>query len=147
MFGIFVFAFSAAVSFWTSTFFYAAWKKDRSPVYGEFCMFFFLLGAAFIAADVPAVADGFTASVSSEFAVFLFTLAVGVTLLSNMKNIQKHRNPILFLGLGFLVGGVSAVFIPVFNTFAPVLFGYALLFFTFIFIALFTFTLSRESVK
>jgi len=217
MFGVFVFAFSAVVSLWTSVFFYRAWKKNKLPSYWEFSTFFFILGIAFIVLDTPFAVGGFVASVSAELGmffivfsfafvlraflrfqgitaispniitivvsvisaikffigmlvppapyfadgllylnysvfsavghgtlVFLFTLAVGVTLLSNVKNIQKHKNSILFLGLAFLIGGLSAIFIPAFHTFTPVFFGYTLLLITFVLIIFFIRSLSKE---
>lgn len=217
MFSIFVFTFSALVSFWASRYFFLLWKKNKYDPYWEFGIFFFILAIAFAVCNMPFFTKGLVASLSGEVGIFLivfsfafvlraflrfqevkavspnfitllviaidvvkfavgvyfppapvfkdgllywhfsvfsavghailigfFTLAVGITLLSNIKNIRKHQRSILFLGLAFLVGGLSAIFIPNFNTFVPLLSGYVLLLITSIFIGLSTLTLSRE---
>lgn len=84
---------------------------------------------------------------SATFGAILFcsTLAAAFTLLSNIRNIQKHKKPMLFLGLAFLIGGSSGVVIHNFNTFGFLFFGYSLLLITFVFTALFVVTSSHKN--
>lgn len=213
MFSIFVYAFSAAVSFLASRHFFRAWKKNPYPPYWEFSAFFFTLGIAFLVYIFPFVfgivpvsgawteAGNFlslfafafvlraivrfqnlsfspnliTASVAFltilkcaiglafptepirigiliywqyphenyiaySVLISLFTVAMALTLLSNIKNVQKNRGRLLFLGTAFFTGGVGGAFTVSSYVFGPLLFGYVLLLLTFFLVALFVFT-------
>ncbi|MBI3685029.1 hypothetical protein HY250_01365 [Candidatus Azambacteria bacterium] len=66
-----------------------------------------------------------------------YTAAMGVTLLSNLRNIQKNRKLILYLGTAFLLSGAAGILIIGFNSFWPMLWGSVLLLITFVLVALF----------
>lgn len=64
-------------------------------------------------------------------------LATGIILLSNLKNVRSNKKPFLFLGVAFLLGGVSGSLITNSYSFTPLASGYGLLFVTFILVLLF----------
>lgn len=220
MFSGFVYIFCAVISVWASLRFYSAWMQNMYAPYWDFCAFFAVLAASFVAPvlfftvprlgsfagelitffillsfafvlrafvrfqgfvrfspnsitsvvgaaaffkflwsfilvpSVPVLADGIVywhyptlnAMVYGAL-LLLFTVAMGATLLSNLGNIRAHKRPIFLLGIAFLVGGLSGIFIVNFNTFAPVFIGYTLLLITFILVFLFAFTLSKENTR
>ncbi|MBI3685028.1 hypothetical protein HY250_01360 [Candidatus Azambacteria bacterium] len=76
--------------------------------------------------------------------IFLFTIIMAITLLSNLKNIQKHQRQILFLGTGFITGGVGGVLLVSCNTFGLLLTSYVLLLLTFVLATLFLITSSNK---
>ncbi len=220
MFGVFVYLFSAAVSFFATRRFWRAWKQSGSAAHWEFGAFFLSLGIGLVVTGVSpffsfplsgvlneigdafilgAFAFGMRAfvrfqamtTISPDFAtvtvlfVTLVKLVVGLifpaepilkdsliywqfpvvnafifggagillttlfalTLFSNIRNVTQHKLAIFFLGSAFLVGGVGWILVVTTNTFVPLFAAFCLLLLTFLFVLLFTLTLSKEGTK
>ncbi|OGD32322.1 hypothetical protein A3C91_01030 [Candidatus Azambacteria bacterium RIFCSPHIGHO2_02_FULL_52_12] len=64
--------------------------------------------------------------------IILFTLALGVTFLSNLANIKKNKVPLFFLGLGFLFAGLGGSLVVLVNDFWPLLVSYIFIFTVFV---------------
>jgi len=80
--------------------------------------------------------------------LFLFTIAMAITLFSNIGNASRHQQSIFFLGLGFLAGGAGGVLTVGSNTFEVLVVAYFLLLCTAVFISLFiTGLLRKEGIK
>lgn len=217
MFSIFVYLFSAVISFWASRYFFSLWKKNRYDPYREFSAFFFFLGLSFLSplllffedttlsfaagelltffvlfsfafvlrtfvrfqqisflsyqavsfiailaslvgtgvgvyySEIPEIKDGliYWHYALPHIIVYLtlltcYTGAMGITLLSHLNSVSKRKSQIFYLGAGFLTGGMGGFFIIGFNSFLFSLFGFLLLFITFIFVGLFILTSLRE---
>lgn len=80
MFSIFVYTFCAAVSLWTSWFFYRAWRRKNYPSYREFCAFFFVLGMGFAMYLVSPVLATPAAGVVAEAGLLLILLSFAIVL-------------------------------------------------------------------
>lgn len=107
--------------------------------------------AAFLFPTAPVLADNLiywhyppaNYIVFSMF-IFLFTIAMAIALLSNLKNIRIHQKQVFILGTGFVTGGLGGALVVISNTFGLLLLSYILILLTFVLLMLFLITSSRQ---
>lgn len=107
MFSVFVYIFSAVISFWGSRYFFLRWKKNKYDPYWEFWIFFILLGTSFIVYVIPFLTHTFLifGVWAAEIGNFL-TLCAFVFILrafAKFQNIAFLSNYITFFAVFFTV--------------------------------------------
>ncbi len=107
MFSIFVYLFSAVISFWAGRYFFLLWKKNKYDPYWEFAAFFILLGMSFIIYASPFLISVFfiSGALAAEVGNFLTFYAFTFMLrtFAKFQGIQFLSNQIYFFVVFFAV--------------------------------------------
>lgn len=100
MFSIFVYLFSATVSFWAAAHFRKAWKKTNSLNYWEFFMFFIFLGTGFV---LYAISSGIIAEIGNFILLFSFAFVLRAFVrFQQIKSVSPNFISIMVIILSFI---------------------------------------------